>query len=253
MKEFPVLTNAPIREALIDVQFAPEISFEQIELKFRRIEARYGALQAMDAMDLSIEVNDTGTVIHTPQVKLGYRAVSIDGLFVFQIRKNGLSMSRLRPYEHWASLLEEFKIAWDAFDLNEGERVLTRIAVRYINEITLPKAESVEIDDFLAYGPKIPRSPPLFLNSFFSRNEIVDLAQDKMIIVNQALVRDALTTNGAPQVSRLLLDIDTFTPANPNSKVFEASTLQTHLESLRHVKNEIFNEHTTPKARGETA
>jgi uncharacterized protein (TIGR04255 family) len=253
LKEFPALINAPIREALIDVQFSPEISFEEIETKFHVVAPRYGALQAIDVVDVSIESSDSGATTHTSPVKLGYRAVSNDGLFVFQIRKNGLSMSRLRPYEHWTSLLAEFKIAWDAFGLKEGERLLTRIAVRYINEITLPIAEKVELDEFLTYGPKIPRSPPLFLNSFFSRNEITDPVRDKMVIVNQALVRDAITTNGTLQVTRLLLDIDTFTPAIANSKRFEATSLEPQLESLREVKNEIFYEHTTPKARGETA
>lgn len=252
MKEFPALSNPPIREALIDVQFSPEVSFEELETKFRVVAIRYGALQAIDVVDVSIESNESGATTHSSPVKLGYRAVSNDGLFVLQIRKDRISISRLRPYEGWSTLLNEFNLAWKAFQLSLGNRKLTRIAVRYINEITLPHGKSVETEDYLPYGPKVPPSPPVLLYSFFSRNEILNLEQDYFVIVNQALVKASANSMGTVQTERLLLDIDTFTPAFANSKSFDESTLQARLTALRGVKNQVFYDHTTVLSRGES-
>ncbi len=241
---WPLLKNAPIAEALIDLrtEFAVETSEEAYERFFEQIRARYPSRQRRSEMVTLITAPPPGqtSTSETQHRFAGYVHLSADGGYAVQARRDGFTLSRLRPYESWAALRAEAERVWPEFVAELQPERVTRAAVRYINQIDL-RFPSPELKDFFTTYPEVGPQVTTDLAGFLSRLAFAVPAARAHVIVTQATqpIQD-----GVPRAS-ILLDIDVF---RQDVLPTAGSALWPVLDTLRAVKNDVFFGSLTPKA-----
>jgi len=233
------LRNAPVREALIDMQFESPVGLELVD--------RFAASIAQDYekkgdiweafFGFSAEGNPGTRAAHS---SVGRRLEARDGPYVLQCRASGFTVSRLSPYGQWSELVSEARRLWRTFVEFAEQVVVSRIGVRYINEIELPLPIR-NFGDYFVCPPKVPDPLPQAIAGFITRVIIPNTGCDCISIVTQAL--EAPPTPGPSGSSiTVLLDIDVFRMTHLSAR--DQRVWET-LGVLRDQKNLMFFEHLT--------
>ena len=149
-----------------------------------------------------------------------------------QYRVNGFTFSRLHPYESWKNLTDSALPLWADYAAL-GISKVTRIALRYINELKLP--QGAELSHYLASAPHIPQGLPQDLAGFLQRFVIINQAAACTAIVAQAL--EETPAGSAPSDATIVLDIDAFWEGSIGPR--DGQLIAT-LETLHIFKNELF-------------
>lgn len=200
------LSSAPITEAIIDVRVKVRADFNpstflgihaQISDRFPIKEERKGSqvtFRVGSAGSSGPEFQDLGTQ--------GFFFKSSDEKLIAQFRNDGFTLNRLKPYIGWDDLFPVAVDLWNLYVATAAPEAVTRIALRYINHITLPD-RPIELDDFLLAVPPVPRELPQFIGAFQSRITIHDPEAGYAAHIAQSL-------EPGPKGSgpTLLLDID---------------------------------------------
>jgi uncharacterized protein (TIGR04255 family) len=168
-----------------------------------------------------------GHLFHTP-----------DDLYRVQLRLDGFTMNRLRPYSDWDEVLERTREGWEEYLLVANPSAVTRIAVRYINrfELDLP----VDLEEYLVSAPELPPAVPQALSSFLWRWVVRD--EETGISCNLSQASEPVSN---AQAVGILVDVDCYTVESldpRDDRVFE------RLGQLRALKNRIFFGSLTPRA-----
>lgn len=239
-----LLLKAPIKEALIDIQYDPIANMDPIDNFIATIADRYG--KKVDLLQASFGVTAGGLgVIPGPQTGnaiIGRRVDSVGAPYVLQCRRNAFALSRLYPYENWERTRDEAKGLWSGFVELAQIRAVRRIAVRYINELVLP-LPITDYADYLASPPDIPKALPQALSSFLTRMVIPDEAAQCISIVTQA--NDGIIANKqSGQSTTVFMDIEVFRDINCDATGEE---MWGFLDGLRDQKNRMFFEHITER------
>ena len=231
------LRNAPIAEALIDLRFHREsqVTDEELDLISKSLsdefpikeDHHYGVFEHnLSTEDVSSKVTEQGLRGHILRTSDKDRAV--------QLMRDRLSVSHLRNYDKWESLLDDTKRIWCLFAEVIRPDVITRIAVRYINKLELP----VPMDDFEDYLTASPQIPDGLPQSFASYQLRMIVPKNPMVaVVNQVFESVEVDNNGEQKCIPVILDID----------ITQKITLAPELEgfdgligNLRDYKNEWF-------------
>ncbi len=233
--------NAPITEGLIDirVELGPDITLESLDVVCRQASAEYPAREDRTLSEIAISPGAHGAP-STKQTKLGYLLRSADGKQVFQARLDGFTFSRLKPYENWTALRDEAQRLWAVY--KEGVRPIrvTRVAVRYINQIEMP-LPITDFKDYLRTVPEISPELPQGLSGFLMQLQIPQAEQDTVLVLTEALGPPS-----KPDTASVILDIDLFRERADYTSDEEVWGL---LEAFRDRKNEAFESCITDKAR----
>jgi uncharacterized protein (TIGR04255 family) len=238
-----LLARAPAREALIDIQFEPRVPIEIV----REFEQRVGvsferSTPIWEAMfELKFSKEEGTQQGGGKQSAVGVRLESSSPPHVLQCRTNGFTFSRLSPYGRWEDLREATRKVWAEFIALAPAFVVTRIAVRYINEIKLPLPIR-DFSDYLTCPPEVPPTLPQAISAFLQRVVIPDQEHDCTSIITQALEDQAIIDEKGTFVV-VLLDIDVFRMTQIESNNIEA--VWSSLDTLRNQKNRMFFEHLT--------
>jgi len=172
----------------------------------------------------------------------GYMFSSQDEKQVIQVRLDGFAFSRLKPYDRWSSFRNEARELWTHYRQIAEPEVITRAGLRYINRIELP----LPIGDFKEYiqtVPDIAPGVPQALLDFFMRLVIPMPETQAFAVITETIERPG---DPNPNILPWLFDIDVFKEASYS--VNGEEVWQT-LEELRIIKNSIFFNSITPKAR----
>ncbi len=234
MAEYRHLGNAPITEALIDlrVRLPAEFQVEKFSSLRETLHDQYPNVDTRKLIEGEMEIGgdklrqslrDTG--IH------GYVFKSLDNTKVAQFRKDGFTFSRLKPYTCWEDISAEAKNLWKLYVAKASPELVTRIAVRYINQLNIP----LPIDDlarYLTVPPRVPANVPQEISTFFSRVVVHDLEQDIAANIIQVLQGSSMPNHVA-----IILDIDVY---KQKESGFEESDIWLTFERLRDLKNRIF-------------
>jgi uncharacterized protein (TIGR04255 family) len=98
---------------------------------------------------------------------------------------DGFTFNRLKPYTGWAQVLPQALELWRIYVEEFGPLSVTRIAVRYINRLTLP-APVVNMSRYLTAPPTVPAGAPQSLRGFLQRIVLEDTAAGLTARVTQA-------------------------------------------------------------------
>ncbi|MEJ2407238.1 MAG: TIGR04255 family protein [Candidatus Thiodiazotropha sp.] len=236
------LNNAPIKEAIIDIQVTRDGEFDlnSIEGLHAQFKEEYPHIDPLTTNKLGFHFDSNksmSTKVDSQQA--GYRYTSKDKKNIVQYRKDGFTFSRLEPYETWEIMSAEAKKLWEIYKQSCSDNCLiSRIATRYINLMMIP----LPIEDFSAYlasPPTVPPGLPQGISSFLSRVVIPNPEIKAHVIITHAL--DRPEEDFAP----ITLDIDAvkqceYDPQNTN--------IWLDLDKLRSFKNDVFFESITEKS-----
>ena len=235
------LKNAPVKEAVIDIQFDSSIELTHIDAIADRVREKYSRKSDIWQTVLGIGQSEGGQNA-ADNTLLGRRLESEDGRFVLLMRRNGLTVSRLAPYVDWDELRNEAKTCWSALLAVSELPSVSRVAVRYINEIKIPLPIG-DFDEFLTCPPTVPAALPQAISEFVTRVVIPDPDNQTVSIVTQALQAAPYFLEGKP-VAPVILDIDVFWVGGLPAAGGEIWGV---LDILREQKNKMFFEHLTEK------
>lgn len=237
------LSRAPAREALIDIQFEPHVPLEAIE-RFAAI-AEPEFKQNLDLWEAFVGFNANGNQpeASTRHTVIGKRLDSDQPPHVLQCRAGGFTFSRLSPYGEWKDLRNEAHRWWKVFYSEVQPHTVTRIAVRYINEIKLPLPMR-DFSEYLTCPPRVPETLPQGISGFLHRVIVPDDFNNCVSIVTQAFEGQPSMAGDGASIT-ILLDVDVFRTVRLQSDRIEE--IWTGLDALREQKNRMFFEHLTEK------
>lgn len=237
------LENAPIKEAIIDIQINRSSNFniKELEPLYLEFKDRYPNFDVLNESVLGLGRGQNNLVTTSVGHKqIGYKYTSEDEKNIVQFRDNGFTFSRLDPYREWEDMSAESRALWDIYKKSCGSCSIKRIATRFINILRIP-LPITDFSEYLTAPPIVPEELPQGISSYLSRIVIQNPEIDATAIVTQAL--DSAEQGHAP----ITFDIDVF-------KTCEYSTdEEIHweiLDKLRTFKNQIFFESITEKMVG---
>ena len=218
--------NAPITEAVIDirVELPASVNLDDLERLHDQVSERYPA-----------KVKRTAS-----QTQVGFAFHTADDRQICQFRMDGFSLSRLRPYGNWIELRDEARRLWAIYRTALVPGSITRVAVRYINQIDIPFAV-IDYKDYFRTTPEVSPDLPQGLSGFFMQLQFPQPEFWGTVVLTQTAVAPS-----RPEVHSVILDINAFCE---QPRVVSDDQVWLLLEDLRKAKNIFFEGSITDKAR----
>lgn len=242
MADYPVLSKAPIIEAVIDirVKVREDLKVEQFNSIYDAVSVQYPDKKERYKWESKFEFKKGEPPISTGAETVdGYFFTSADQKQIFQTRVDGFTLSKLKPYETWECFRDEAYRLWQKYKAVASPEI-TRVALRYINKMEFPLPIG-DFSDYLTAAPVVPNDLPQGVSSFLTRVVIHEPSIDAAAIITQALEQIV-----NPNILPIILDIDVFKQKAEGISEEEAWGI---LEKLRHFKNNIFFKSITEKAK----
>jgi len=239
--KYPTLKNAPITEALVDIRcdLPKDFDLEKFKTIGEKISEGYPIEKQIHFHVAKINLQGRTSDIATTDKMNGYRYESTDGFRIVQLRGDGYTFNRLKPYKDWPELRDESVRLWKLYkELAKPERI-NRIALRYINNLNAPLPMK-DFKEYLMCPPEVPKGIQQRIISFFYRVTVPH--KDNKIIANitQSLEPMVEIKDKVPII--LNIDVSKSTPDG-----FLDEDIMAILEKLRNFKNDIFFTSITPK------
>ena len=241
LEDYPILKKAPITEALIDirVKLPSDFDVKNINAIYESIKNQYPGTHEQKISEVKFEPKAKDIVKSSKPEINGYRYVSSDKKQIVQARLDGFTFSRLHPYINWEELRDEAYRLWQLYKDITSPESITRVAVRYINNLNIPMPIR-DFSDYLTAPPTVPEGLPQGVTSFLTRIVIHEPSSGANAIITQVL--EQIVTDKAP----IILDIDVF---RLQPKGVEEKDAWEIIENLRHFKNRIFFKSITKNLR----
>ena len=248
MTQYETFPKAPIREAIFDIRVKlPEqtelATLEGFEQDFKD---RFPEKEKKFSWKSPIEIKlEQGPEVGKPEGGiLGYIFKSSKEQKIVQMRLDGFTFNKLKPYENWEVFRDEGEELWGKYVERTHPTNVTRIALRYINEIEIPipmDEPEVKIEDYLLLGPDTPKGFPYKLSNFLVRLQFQnpDIGANAVVNISMEPLK-----NG--NILPFIFDIDVYKELvldSQNPIKWEV------INALRDFKNELFFKGTTEKAR----
>jgi uncharacterized protein (TIGR04255 family) len=227
------LARAPITEAVIDLRadLAPGFDLASFDELTRQVSDDYPIVEPAHLFSGQIEISRGGISQRTDDRGLqGLVCRSADQTQIAQFRRDGFTFNRLKPYTSWDQVFREAWRLWGKYRQIAAPRHIPRIAVRYINHITIPG--ECDFGRYLTDPPVLPPAMPTSMHSYFKRVVGQDPSTKHCAIVVHAL-------EAGPERSTwvLLMDIDVFAVSNGEGV---DTDLEHTFQQLHEEKNRIF-------------
>ncbi len=243
--EHEVFPNAPIEEALLDIRVNPSTNADMTSFDAfgERVRNRYPIRDERRTFRATLNFAQNGEFeVPPPNTEFsGYLYKTKKSGKVLQARVDGYSFSKLRPYENWHKFQKEALRHWKIYCEEFKPSFVTRIALRFINRIEIPLPLD-DFRDFVLTGPEIAPNLPSEIVDFFSRVVIPDPKKRGTTIIISTIDQKHISEESFVYI----LDIDVF-------REIELPVLSKAVwdlfDDLRVLKNEIFFESTTERAK----
>jgi uncharacterized protein (TIGR04255 family) len=228
------LNKAPIVEAIIDfrVKLASDFDVTKLASLKEPLLVDYPIVQERRAFEAGVEVAGKQVQqMFEDKGLLGYLFRSGDERNVAQFGRDGFTFSHLKRYPEWETVLAEAKRLWELYSAKASPELITRLAVRYINQLPLPLSIN-DFGEYLTAPPRVPETLPQEVSHFMTRVVVRDAATDIRANIIQALQRGA-----KPDCVTVVLDIDVY---KQQENGFEEPQIWSTFAQLRDLKNRIF-------------
>ena len=244
----PSFSRPPVREALIDIRIdlLPIELLPTLERLHEKFLPDFPEKKTRYQWEADLKIREAD-IITSPKTQgpFGYRFESADKNKMVQVRRDGFTFNQPKPdpnesWPGWSALRGEAQKGWGFFVEAIPEAKVTRMAIRYINQIVLP-GEMVELDKYLTAAPKIPAGLPQTLDNFFNRVEFTNSDPAAKVLISQALSPRPWQSNVT-----ITLDIDIF---RQDPKSMDDKSFWQTLDQFRELKNIIFLKSLKPKTK----
>jgi len=232
MKEYPHLSNAPIKEALIDIQveLPREASANELLDISKQLSSKYP--QRFKRTKLSVEIRakdmDNSAQIQK-SIPVGYAVKTEDGKEVVQFRLDGFTFSLLGHYDDWGDLRNTAYDHWKKYLDGVRPVFVRRVAVRFINDIAIRPP----LEKYLKIFPQVSSTLTGIFESALVR------IQNKLDNGASVIFTQAIKESQKGDVVPVIIDIDVF-----QEKQFDpgSDTFWEVIDSFHEVKNQYFFE-----------
>lgn len=229
------LANAPIREAIVDVRVKARQDFkaEQFRDLVSQLAPTHPVVEEQRGFEAVVEFGPGGPrPPRTTEARLrGLIFKSADQLDLAQFRVDGFTVNRLKPYTSWSQIFPRALEFWRGYVRVARPEMVTRLALRYINRIGLPR-NLRDFGEVMLGPPPVPADLPQELSRFLTRVTVHDPETGL-----SAHVLQALETDPSAERANLILDIDAFGEEHVEP---DSERIRGTFEALHEFKNRIF-------------
>jgi len=241
MEQYPLLKNAPITEAVINIRVKLPEKFDYTKLASINGISKDNYPKKHEVKKFEGRLAFSKGIAFEPQTEklAGYAFESEANKQVVQVLREEFVFSKLKPYESWEGLRDEARALWEAYKEVTSPELITRVALRYINNLQLPTTDDPwKFVNYLTAPPTVPENLPPAISNYFMRI-VLPIPELKA----QAIIIQALESVKKPKFVPVILDIDVFRlePDGIKEDIWDI------LESLRVLKNRIFFNSITKK------
>lgn len=235
--------NVSLKESVLDVRVSLHdgFDFQQLADLVEKYQEDFPQKQVQTQFETGFKVEEgQPSVSNTLYKKNGFILKNKKGDRALQLRLDGFTFSKLHPYNGWDKFTgEAYGLLNEYLDAIKPLNI-TRIALRFINEIKIPlPIESLE--NYFNTFPIIPNKLTILPNKFLFQFSFEDSnAKDISAIVTQAVKQK--TKEFLPYI----FDIDVFKEKAISSDI---AKIKKEFISLRKFKNFIFEESLKEKAK----
>lgn len=161
---------------------------------------------------------------------------------ILAVGENLISVSVLAPYPGWLEFRQQTLAAFQAYTEVAAPVGVTRIGIRYINQIRLP-GEKVDLDAFFHTAPTTPPGMPQLLGPFLVRflGSFTDPPEETLTFTL------ANVADETGQHVEFLMDLDV--AQEWEAPFLELSEVEARLERLRTREREAFEAAITDRLR----
>ncbi|MDD1428642.1 TIGR04255 family protein [Dolichospermum sp. ST_sed9] len=248
--------NSPITEAILDITVNVNDNFDHIKLLdiHEEIKEFFPNRQQRMAFKGGIEFNleNPDEIINPQSLSIsnkpeGYIFLSEDKKRIIQAKLNGFTFSKLKPYEGWEKFYREAYQLWQKYAEITSPTQVTRLGLRYINQIMIPAEGDIELNNYIKILPGVPDDLKVTMEGYFMQIRVCHPEYEpSRAIVNQT-IGEVTDNEKGEKAYPLIFDIDVFQEVN-----LEANDDQTikmiFEENLRGLRNEIFFKSITETA-----
>ncbi len=235
--------RAPISEAILDIR-AGGISCDLSVLRsLGEGSPEFPEVREIKKDEYQVRLSsgqESNPVASRVQTIFGYQFWSSDKTRVWQARNDGFTISHLRPYENWETLIGEATALWRVFRSATGA-IPTRLAVRYINRFDIPCETKINYEDYFRTVPQIPPELDTGLAGYLM--QLIIPQQDLKAV---AILTQTPTAPPQPNIVSLILDIDLYREIDVPQ---DDPSILDLFESFRKRKNHLFEMSLQEKAR----
>jgi len=199
LNECTVFPNAPITEALLDIQvkLPKDVNLELLETFHDQGDVKeiYPEKSPRELYKASVKLSAKGSASLLPTTggPDGYFFQTSNKEKVVQARLDGYTFNKLKPYESWEAFRSEARDLWDIYSQITNPVKITRIALRYINRIEIPLPMK-DFKEYILTAPEIAPKLPQALANFFMRLDIPnpDIQANALITLtmNSSTIKD---------------------------------------------------------------
>jgi uncharacterized protein (TIGR04255 family) len=242
MNKYITFPKPPIHEALIDlrVEFPNDYDVSHFEGFHDLVKDRFPDKQKKMAFEPKFQVIESKLTSDSAPVKpIGYLFRSNTESKIVQARLDGFTFNKLRPYENWEVFKKEAAELWNKYYDKYTPAKITRITLRYINQIEIPLPMK-DFNDYILTVPAIPDGLPQSLSSYLLRIEVPNPDINATAIITQTFEQPM------PNKLPFIFDIDVFIQTNFTDNNTEIWNM---FENMRDFKNDIFLKNITSKTK----
>jgi uncharacterized protein (TIGR04255 family) len=244
-------SKAPITEALIDLRIAHAqgVSVKDLESMGELIADSYPSQDPLYLYSGQIAFQQPGDParVQNSHQHGGFIFTSQNKQHVLRARIDGFTFSTLAPYDRWESFRDEARRLWDVYCSAVSPEGVTRVAMRYINEIDIAAVVSdptnFELREVLNVYPEAP-------DAWTLQNFFVQLQMRQEDLGCWTVVNEAPVWHSDKGIALLQLDLDLFKDISEEPWSAENDVaVWDYLEQLHIRKNEVFEASITDRIR----
>ena len=238
--------NPPIQEVLIDIQVTlpAEVSLDALKKFHDGLESRFPEKQERISWQQGFQISAVGEAHAMTSSRSfdGYLFKCAQDGKVVQVRRDGFTFNKLKPYSKWETFSAEARELWERYAQLARPVSVQRVSLRYLNRIVLPLPLG-DFRDYCLLFPDIPSGMPQGVSDFFLRfaTPVPDILSCAMITMTFEPPAAGITSLS------MIFDIEAihlFDSLNVDVEV-----IWRKLAELRDLKNKVFDSGLTEKAK----
>ena len=239
----PSYKRPPITEAVVEFRFQEPVDERVVDKVSARLAEQYPVHEPIRTVAIQVDVGNPQATRASSSFA-GHKRISLDGTRIVIVATTHITTSVLAPYPGWEAFQAVARENWKICKTILKYRALSRIGVRYINRIDIPRpAENsvIRIEDYLNIFPGYPETDLPNMGAFTLQLVTHLAAIASSLIINVASVPSPLVDH-----TSLLLDIDIGRQGDvPQNE----RDLWKFVDSIRLMKNRVFESAITNTLR----